>query len=168
MESLRVRLDFLPSAFARPKSVILGVPSPAKSTFDGFKSRWSIESRCACADAAGDLFGKPRGLLGVPGYPIEPLIETAAGDILQLEERQPVGLADMVYLDDIRMLELSDCLGFRHEADGGLRRGMRTGEDHLESAGAIEPDPPRLVHDAHAAAAEHAEDLVSGNGGKGS
>ena len=35
------------SRLARPKSVILGVPSAASSTLAGLRSRWTIPCRCA-------------------------------------------------------------------------------------------------------------------------
>ena len=47
------------------------------------------------------------------------------------------------------------------------RGGMGTGQDHLEGAGAVQKDLPGAVDDAHAAAAQHAKDLVAVDGRDG-
>ena len=68
-------------------------------------------------------------------------------------------------LDDVGVLEPGDRLGLGEEAGGGLGRGVGAGQDHLQGAGAVEPDLAGLVDDAHAAAAQLAQDLVAGDGG---
>ena len=37
------------------------------------------------------------------------------------------------------MLELSDCLSFRHESANGLRVSTCAGQDHLETHGRLSP-----------------------------
>ena len=76
-------------------------------------------------------------------------------------------LADVVDLDDVGVLEPGDGLGLGEEAGGGLGAGVRAGQDHLQGDGAVEPDLAGLVDDAHAAAAQLAQDLVAGERGVG-
>ena len=80
---------------------------------------------------------------------------------------RPVVLADLVDLDDVGVLQAGDGLGLGPEAAGGLGPGVLAGQDHLEGDEAVEPDLPGLVDDAHAAAAQLAEDLVAGDLGEG-
>jgi hypothetical protein len=65
------------------------------------------------------------------------------------------------------MRELGDRLGLAKEPGAGLGRSMGAGQDHLERAGAIQPDLPSLVNHAHAAAAQLAEELIAGDGEDG-
>ena len=102
-----------------------------------------------------------------PGRAVEPPVQAAAVDELQLEERQAVGLADVVDLHDVGVLQAGDGLRLGQEAGGGLGAGMGAGQDHLQGAGAVQADLPGLVDDAHAAAAQLAQDLVAGDGGDG-
>ncbi len=87
--------------------------------------------------------------------------------ILQLEEGQAVGLADVVDLHDVGVLQPGDGLRLGQEAGGRLGRGMGTAQDHLQGAGAVQADLPGAVDDAHAAAAQLAQDLVAGDGRDG-
>ena len=116
---------------------------------------------------AGQLFDQAGRPLRRPGGAVELPVQAAAGHVLQLEEGQAVGLADVVDLDDVRVLEPGDRLGLGQEAGDGLgrRHGRRPGSS--SGAGAIEPDLACLVDDAHAAAAQLAEDLIAGDRGRG-
>ena len=102
-----------------------------------------------------------------PGRAVESTVQAAAVDVLQLEEGQAVGLADVVDLHDVGVLQAGDGLGLGQEADGGLGAGMGAGQDHLQGAGAVQADLPGPVDDPHAAAAQLAQDLVAGDGGDG-
>ena len=90
-------------------------------------------------------------------------VETTAVAELQREERQAVVLADVVKLNDIGVLQAGDGLRLDLEAHLLLQRGVGSREDHLESDDSIGLDLPCLVHDAHAAVTEFAEDLVPRN-----
>ena len=166
IESVRVRPLSESSDLARPKSVSLGVPSAARRTFPGFRSRWTMPIRCASATPRQrfDQLGRPPRR---PGRAVEPPVQAAAGDVLQLEERQAVGLADVVDLHDVGVLKPGDRLRLGQEASGRLDAGMGAAQDHLQDAGAVQKDLPGAVDDAHAAAAQLAQDLVAGDGGGG-
>jgi hypothetical protein len=62
-------------------------------------------------------------------------------------------LADLVDLDDVRMLQVSHRFGLTPEAKQLLATGMGAGQDHFEGDQAIELHVPGLVNDAHAAPA---------------
>ena len=61
-----------------------------------------------------------------PGGAVEPLVQAAPLDVLQLEEGEAVGLARVVDLDDIGVLEPGDRLRLAQEADGGDGWGSST------------------------------------------
>ena len=151
---LRVRSDSLPIGLGQAEVGDLGRAVGGHRILAGLRSRWTIPSRWASAIARARISTRLGGPLRQPGRAVEPLVQAAAGQVLQLEERQAAGLADGVDLDDVRVLELGDRLGLAEEAGDGLGRGVRAGQDHLERARAIEPDLPGLVDDAHAAAAQ--------------
>ena len=83
-----------------------------------------------------------RRLAGRPGRPVEPVRQAPSRDVLHLEERLPVVVADGVDLDDVRVLEPRDHLGFGQEPRGVLRRCMGAGPDHLQRHDPIEPELP--------------------------
>ena len=93
-------------------------------------------------DAAGQRLDQRRRPPRRPGGAVEPPVQAAALDILQLEEGQAVGLADVVDLDDVGVLEPGDGLGLGEEADGGDGVGVGAGQDHLQGAGAVQEDLP--------------------------
>ena len=102
-----------------------------------------------------------------PGGAGELPVQAPAIDELQLEERQAVGLAAVVDLHDVGVLQAGDGLRLGQEAAHGLVVGMGTRQDHLQDAGAFQEDLPGAVDDAHAAAAQLAQDLVAVDGGGG-
>ena len=61
--------------------------------------------------------------------------------------------------------ELGDGLGLDAEARALVRAGVAAGEDHLEGDEAVELRLPGLVDDAHAAAAQLALNLETGDFG---
>ena len=86
------------------------------------------------ADAARQRLDQLGRQPGRPGGAVEPAVEAAALDVLELEERQAVGLADMADLHDVGVLHPRDRLGLGQEADDRLGVGVGTGQDHLEDA----------------------------------
>ena len=86
-------------------------------------------------DPQGHLLGKPRRPCRGPGRAVELLVQAAAGEVLQLEERQAIGVADVADLDDRRMLEPGDRLGLGHEPGHVFGAGVSAGQDHLEAQG---------------------------------
>src|SRR5262249_2923432 len=91
------------------------------------------------------------------------LRQTAGLDQLHAEKRSAVLFADLVNLDDVRMLQACDRLGLSLEAPQLARPRMGPGQNHLERDEPIEPEVPGPVHDAHRAPAEFAEHFVSGD-----
>jgi len=118
-------------------------------------------------DAARERFDQLGRLPRRPGLAAQPPVQTAAGDVLQLEERQAVGLADVVDLHDIGVLQAGDGLRLGQEASYALGTGMGTAQDHLEDAEAIKAHLAGAVDDAHPTAAELAHDFITGDGGDG-
>ena len=73
-------------------------------------------------------------------------------------------LAGVVDGHDVRVYQMSGGLRFAAEARQIFRGGQFAIEDHFESDRAIETALPRLIHDAHAAAADLFEQLVIAEG----
>jgi hypothetical protein len=69
--------------------------------------------------------------------------------------------ADRVDLHDVGVLQRRHRFRFVLEAVEVGRRGVATGQDHLERNHPVQPEVARLVDDAHAAAAQLAEHLVA-------
>jgi hypothetical protein len=67
-------------------------------------------------------------------------------------------------LHDMRMLKTRLGFGLDAEPRQGFRPGMVAGQDHLEGDDAVEADLAGLVHNAHAAPAQLAEDLIARHG----
>ena len=105
-----------------------------------------------------------RGLRDVLGPAVDLLGEAAAVDEFEGEVGEATGLADVVDLDDIGVLEAGDGLGLPVEAGQGLGAGVGAGQDHLERDQTTQVDLAGLVNDPHAAAAQLLEDLEAGDG----
>ena len=73
--------------------------------------------------------------------------------------------ADLVDLDDVRMLQRRHGLRFDEKAGQGIGAGVPSGEHHLEGDEPVELLLPRLVDDPHAAAAKLAENLIAADMG---
>ncbi len=71
--------------------------------------------------------------------------------------------ADGVDRDDVRMLQARFGAGLAAETCQLFGAGVAARRHHLESDQALQRDFARLVDNAHAAAAEYAENLVTGN-----
>jgi hypothetical protein len=68
-----------------------------------------------------------------------------------------------VDLHDVGVLESGNGLSLRAEAGQVGAAGVVAGQDHLQRHQAAQADLTGLVDDAHAAAAQLAQDLVAGN-----
>ena len=145
--------------------MILAMPSFVMRTLAGFRSRWRIPCSWAKCIARARLAQSSAAARGGRGLPPSLRSSESALDEFEREERLAVVLADVVDLDDVRMLELGDRLGLDVWKRASLMgAGMGARQDHLEGHESVEPALACLVHDAHAAPAELAEDPVAGDG----
>ena len=153
----------LSSCRARPKSVILGVPSAASKTLAGFKSRCATLRLCASCIAHASVstsLAASRAAIGLPpSWParLPPSTNSSAVGMA-------AGLADLVNLHDVRMLQPRHRLRFDAEAGQLARFGVAAGQHHLERDGAFQGQLMGLVHDSHAAATENGFNVVTGDG----
>ena len=103
---------------------------------------------------------QPHGGVDADWSLLDPFGEALAGDVLHREEVLAVKLADVVDVDDVRVSQSGGGLGFGLKAADQLGRSEVAGQDHLDGHRAVEPFLPGLVDDAHAAAADLADQLV--------
>ena len=159
-----------PGCLARPKSVILGVPSAVEQDVGRLQvavddarargpraiARASVRRPAAAASPAAS------------GVPASLPARLPPSHVLQREERQAVVLADLVDLHDVRVLQPGDRLRLGAEAGSWSRprRGCRPGSSSGRTR-RFRPDLPGLVDDAHAAAAQLLEQLVARHLGQG-
>src|SRR5439155_3765721 len=108
----------------------------------------------------GDAGGQGGGRGGRPGGAVEALGEAAAGAVLHREVRPAGVLAGLVDGGDGRVLQPGDRLGLGAEAGQVGGGGVAAGEDHLQRDEAVERPLAGEVDDAHAAAADLADQLV--------
>ena len=92
-------------------------------------------------------------------------VERSAVDELEREVGEGVVLADLVDLDDVRMLERCHGLRFDEEPGQCIGAGVAPREHHLQGDEPVELLLPRLVDHPHPAAAELAEDFVAADMG---
>src|SRR5262249_5051347 len=95
---------------------------------------------------------------------IDEPVERAAVHELEGEIRKPLVLADLVDLHDVGVLQWGEGAGLLAEAGELLRAGVGPGQDHLQRAQPIQPYLPGLVDEAHPAATQLPQDLVTGDG----
>ena len=81
------------------------------------------------------------------------LLERAAVDEFQAEKGLPSRLVDGIDLNDIGMLKFGDGFGFQTETGQIAGVGVIPRQNHLDGDEPIEAELPRLINDAHAAAA---------------
>src|SRR5262249_60002457 len=108
---------------------------------------------------SGDGRAEPGRLPFRPRRAAGPRPEAAAGDVLQGEERAAVVLADLVDLDDVRVLQPGHGFGLGAEPAPGLQVGVGAGEDYLEGNPPVEGTLAGLVDDAHAPPAQPGDPL---------
>src|SRR5262245_4764583 len=70
--------------------------------------------------------------------------------------------ADVEYLHDVRMLQGGNRLRLRPETSNTLCSCVTAGQDHLQGDQTVRVVLARLVDDTHAAPAEFAKDVVTG------
>ena len=99
--------------------------------------------RCASATPRASASTSSAARRGGQGVPSSRRSRLPPSTILQREERQAVGLADVVDLHDVGVLQAGDGLGLGQEAGDGLGAGMSTGQDHLQDARAVQAGPAR-------------------------
>ncbi len=106
-------------------------------------------------------FRQPGRLGRGQGEAAELLRQAAAGAELQGEERQAVVFADLVDLDDVRVRQPSRRLRLGPEAGqpGGV--GVASRQDHLQRHQPVQLQVACLVDDAHAAATQLPQHLVT-------
>src|SRR5262249_54969048 len=85
-------------------------------------------------------------------------------DVFERKVRAAVVLADLMDLDDVRVLEPGRRLGLRAEALALHGPRVGTGQDHLQGDDSAQRGLAGLVDYAHAAAAQRPEDHVTGDG----
>ncbi len=87
--------------------------------------------------------------------------QAAALDEFHGEVRPAVQVADLVDLHDVRMAQAGHGFRLAQKALQLLRPGGGAGQEHFQGDGAVEAQVPRLVDDAHAAAAQHPLHLMA-------
>ena len=97
-----VRAESSSSSLARPKSLILGMPSAVSRTLLGLRSRWMTPAWWAACDGAGQRLDQLGGLAAGHGPLGQPLGQAAPLGELEREIRPLVVLADRVDRDDVR------------------------------------------------------------------
>ena len=110
----------------------------------------------------GELFGELRGLSGQERGSAEPVGEGPPLDEFQDEIRQAAVFADLVNLDDVRVLHPGERVGFGEESSPTLGVGVDTGEQELDRHDPGWISLPGAVDDAHAPPAEFLKHLVTG------
>jgi hypothetical protein len=100
------------------------------------------------------------------GPAVEVLGQAAARHELKGKVRPARGLADVVDLHNVGMLQARDHPGLGAKAGQLLWAGVSPVLDHLQGHGALEGDLAGLVDDAHAAPAQLPEDLEARHGGR--
>ena len=96
----------------------------------------------------------------------ESLAQTAPGNEFEREIRMAAVFADIVDLDDVRVLQLPERLGFAAKPSDFVPTGQIFPEDHFQCDESLERLLPRPIDHAHTAATEFIENVVTGDVGK--
>ncbi len=110
-----------------------------------------------------DLLDNGGGEVGRLGSALDSLAEHAAIDVLHRKKGLPLVLADFIDLHDIRMPQRRDGFSLLQKTGAVLLVGVAPREDHFQRHDPVQSQLPRLVNNAHAAAAECIQDLVTGD-----
>ena len=97
------------------------------------------------------------------GLALEMLSEAAAGHVLKDKVRASRGLADIVNLHDVGMLQARKRRGLGAKAGQVLGACLNPLQNHLQRHGALEPELPGLVNHPHAASSQFPQDFVAGH-----
>ena len=130
-------------------------------------SRWTMPGQCASATprASGSISPAARG--AGQGVPSSRRSRLPPGTYSSSKYGRPSASPMWWICTMLGCWRSGDGLRLGQEAKGGLDAGMGAAQDHLQDAGAIQEDLSGAVDDAHAAAAQLAQDLIAGDGGDG-
>ena len=112
-------------------------------------------------DGAGQGLDQLRRGAGVLGSAGQVLGQAAALDVLHGEERPAVVRADVVDLHDVGVDQAGDRAGLPAETGQLLGAAERPVQNHFQGDHPIQAALVRPVDDAHAAAAQLAQDLIA-------
>lgn len=111
-------------------------------------------------DGTGEGLEERGGLSRTPGLAIQSVRQAAALDPLHGQEGVALIAADLVDLDDIRVLHPRRQLSLQPEPPLLGWGGELAGQHHLQGHQPVEASVPCLVHDPHASAADLGQDIV--------
>jgi hypothetical protein len=158
--------SFTPGAAAGPGSQAAGCRGTS-SNVGGLEVAVDDPRLVGRVHGPGQGLDHLRRLPGRQGRAAQPGRQVAAGAELQGEVRQPALLADLVDLDDVRVLQPGHRRRFGAEPPDLLVARQGAGPDHLQRHQPVEDDVPRPVDDTHAASAQFPQHLVAGDGRQG-
>ena len=147
---------------ARPKSMMISRPRALIITFAGFRSRWINPWQCSSSRARARVPDDLGRSSGVPGFAVlDPRGERPALDVSHRQEGDAVGLADVVDLAEIRVVEPGGGLGLAEEPLAGLGPDglLRVGD--LQRHVALEMGIVGQIDRPHPTPAERPEHLVA-------
>ena len=154
-----------PARLARPKSVTLGLAALVVKDVRGLQVAVHDPQVVGRLDRAGERHHQfRRSLRAQPAGLLEPVGQAAAGQVLHGQERPAVGLAVVVHLDDVGMLDGGHRLGLGQEPDQLFRPGPLLAQDHLQGDQPVQLRLPGLPDDPHPALPERLEQVVAGDG----
>ena len=146
-----------------PKSITLSVPDGSTMRFCGLMSRWMTPSLVGHLERAAQLLADgehDRHREGAAA--LDDVLERLALHQLHRDEVQARHLAEVVRPHHVPVRDLPRQLDLLLEALQRRRLGPhRFGEERLDRDRLLQLAVPGPVHDAHAADAEHALDLVA-------
>ncbi len=152
-----------PIAFASPKSAIIARPlCPSSKIFAGLMSRWIMPR--ACAAARPRATSRPIRIVSVAGNRptrFRPISQGLARHELHHQKRRIVSHIDRVDRHDVLVRDRRRRLRLAQES--ALRRfaHRRHRRKHLDRHQPLEHAVVRLKHHTHAAATDHAANLIS-------
>ena len=115
-------------------------------------------------EALGHLDGHVQGLTYFESAASELLFERLAGIVGHCNEQLPVVFANVVDGADVLMVEGGGSLGLLHETLFGSGALAQVRREKFQRDGTVQAGVTGLIHNAHAATSELAEDLIVGDG----
>ena len=154
--------DSLPprsSSFAKPKSSSLIGALLRDHDVGGLEIAVNDARRMGCRKCAGDLSGVPQRLTQRQALSRDYLVQRLAGHVLHGNEQNAVGLVDVVYVDDVGMVERGSRLSLLHKPAAAVGIVYRLRQQHLQRYRAVQMLVPGFVYGTHASLAEFARNL---------